>query len=103
MDIKGLRRQRSKCVEELAALPGWIGGSLVETRRVQAGVAKPFRYLSRSVRGRNRITYVAAGEMPAFRAAVKAGRRATTLFERVCERSVAILKAEGKSRTGGAR
>lgn len=103
MDIKGLRRRRSKCIEELAALPGWTDGSLVQTRRVQAGVAKPFRYLSRSVGGRNRITYVGAGEMPAFRAAVKAGRRATALFARVCELSVAILKAETRERTGGAR
>lgn len=103
MNIGGLRRRRTKCMEQLAALPGWIGGSLVQTRRVQAGAAKPFRYLSRSVRGRNRITYVAAGEMPAFRAALKAGRGATALFERVCELSVAILKAEGKPRTGGAR
>lgn len=103
MDIKGLRRQRNKCIGELGALPGWIGGSLVQTRRVQAGVARPFRYLSRSVGGRNRITYVAAGEMPAFRAAAKAGRRAAGLFERVCELSVAILKAETRERTGGAR
>lgn len=103
MNIDGLRRRRAKCIEGLATLPGWVDGSLVQTRRVQAGVAKPFRYLSRSVRGRNRITYVAAGEMPAFRVAVTAGRRATALFGQVCELSVAILKAEGKPRTGGAR
>ena len=96
MNIDGLRRRRSKCIDELAALPGWVGGSLVQTRRVQAGATKPFRYLSKSVGGRNRITYVAAGEMPAFRAAVKAGRRAAYLFERVCELSMAILKAEAK-------
>ncbi len=56
MNIDGLRRRRSKCIEELAALPGWVGGSLVQTRRVQAGTVRPFRYLSRSVGGRNRIT-----------------------------------------------
>jgi len=103
MNIEGLRRRRSKCIGELAALPGWVGGSLVQTRRVQAGTARPFRYLSRSVAGRNRITYVAAGEMPAFRAAVRAGHRAAVLFERVCELSVAILKAEAKSGIGGER
>ena len=103
MNCDRLRKQRSECMEELAALPGWVGGSLVQTRRVRAGVAKPFRYLSRSVLGRNRITYVAAGEMPAFRAALEAGRRATALVERVSELSIAILKAEGKAGTGGAR
>jgi len=55
----------------------------VQTRRVQAGTARPFRYLSKSVGGRKRITDVAAGEMPAFRAAVKARRRAAVLFERI--------------------
>jgi len=103
MNIQALRRRRSQCIEELAALPGWVGGSLVQTRRVQAGTARPFRYLSRSVGGRNRITYVAAGEMPAFRAAVKAGRRAAVLFDRICELTVAILKAEAKCAAGGER
>ena len=96
MNTEGLRRRRSKCIEELAALAGWVNGSLVQTHRVQGGKPKPFRYLSRSVRGKNRITYVAAGQMPAFRVALKTGRRATALFERVCELSVAILKAEAK-------
>jgi hypothetical protein len=41
--------------------------------------------------------------MPAFRTSLKAGRRAMALFERVCELSIAILKTEGKTRTGGAR
>jgi hypothetical protein len=102
MNLDGLRRRRNKCIEELAALPGWADGSLVQTRRVQAGRAKPFRYLSRSVQGRNRITYVAAGQMPACRAALTAGRRARALFAQVCELTIAILKAEGKGRIGGA-
>ena len=103
MNSDGLRKRRNKCIEELAALPGWVNGSLVQTHRLQAGTAKPFRYLSRSVGGRNRITYVATGQMPAFRKALKAGRRAEALFERICELSIAILKAEGKPGTGGAR
>jgi hypothetical protein len=103
MDIEGLRRRRGKAIAALAALPGWVGGSLVQTRRVQAGTARPFRYLSRSVAGRNRITYVAAGELPTFRAAVKAGRRAAVLVQRVSELTVAILKAEAKEREGDAR
>jgi hypothetical protein len=103
MNIEGLRRRRSQCIEELGALPGWVSGSLVQTRRVQAGVAKPFRYLSRSVGGRNRITYVAAGQMSAFRAAVRAGRRAAALLAQVGELTVAILKAQSRGRTGGER
>ena len=103
MNIEELRRRRAACIEELATLPGWCGGSLVQTRRVQAGKGKPFRYLSRSVRGRNRITYVAAREVPAFRAALRRGRRVAALFEQVCELSIAILKAEAKLPKGGAR
>lgn len=103
MDIEVLRRRRSKAIAALAALPGWVVGSLVQSRRAQSGTVRPFRYLSRSVGGRNRITYVAAGEMPAFRAAVKSGRRAAGLLERVSELTVAILKAEARQRQGGAR
>jgi len=94
---------RHKCLEELAALAGWVGGSRVQTRRVQSGKAKPFRYLSRSVGGRNRIPWVAASEMPAFRAAMKAGRRAAVLFDRIGELTVAILTAEAKCAAGGER
>lgn len=102
MDITEMRRRRSTCITELTALPGWIGGSLIQTRRVQAGTARPFRYLSRSVGGKNRITYVAASEMTAFRAALKTGQRAGVLFAEVCELTVAILKAESKLSKGGA-
>jgi hypothetical protein len=70
---------------------------------VQGGRAKPFRYLSRSIRGQNRITYVAASQVSAFRAALNVGKRAAALFAQISELSVAILKAEGKGRTGGAR
>jgi hypothetical protein len=101
MDITKMHRRRSTCIAELAALPGWIGGSLIQTRRIQAGTAKPFRYLSRSVKGKNRITYVAADEMPAFRTALKTGQRASILFAEVCELTVAILKAESKRTKGG--
>lgn len=103
MQIEQIRAERRQCVEELVALGGWVRGSLVQTRRRQADRERPFRYLSRSVEGRNRITYVAADKMAAFGSALEAGRRASVLFERICELTIAILKVEDAEDTGGAR
>jgi hypothetical protein len=103
MQIEEIRAERRRCVEELAALDGWARGSLVQTRRMQANRERPFRYLSRSVGGRNRITYVAADKMKAFRSALDAGQRASVLFERVSELTIEILRAQNAEGTGGAQ
>jgi hypothetical protein len=102
MEIEEMWQERSRCMDELVALGGWVRGSLVQTRRLRAGRESPFRYLSRSVQGRNRITYVAASRVTAFGSALEAGRRADVLFERISELSIAILKAERKTEAGGA-
>ena len=103
MQNGSLAVERQRCLRELAALPGWVTGSLVETERTRGRTRTAFRYLSRSVGGRNRITYVSAGQVERFRGGLRAGTRAWQLFVRIAELTVAILKAGDEDRTGGAR
>ena len=95
--------ERQQCLRELAALPGWVIGSLVETQRRRGRNRTTFRYLSRRVGGRNRITYVSAGQIEPFRDGLRDGTRAWQLFARIAELTVAMLKAGEEDRTGGAR
>lgn len=100
MELSELQDARRQCIEELAGLPGWVLGSLVQTERGQAGSRKPFSYLSRSVQGRNRILYVSEGQVQRVRQALEAGRAARQLLGRVSDLTMAIIKAEGAAQEG---
>jgi hypothetical protein len=100
MDLNELQKARRQCIEELAGLPGWVLGSLVETEREQSGRRKPFRYLSRSVNGRNRTTYVSEAQMPQVRQALEGGRAARQLLGRVSDLTMMIIKASDASQEG---
>ncbi len=85
---------RKRCIDELARMPGWTLGSLVETERKQGNKKKPFRYLSHSVQGKNRITYIAANQVEPIRQSLENGRRAKELLEQAADLTVAIIKAQ---------
>ena len=103
MEIKEMKVKRQRILNELSALSGWVTGSLVKTERTQQGKKSPFHYLSRSLNGVNRITYVAAGNFEIFTEAVKTGKQAKRLFEQVTELTIAIIKAECKQKKGQQR
>jgi len=93
VEVGELRKRRDALVAELAASPGWVLGSLVETMRKLNGKKTPFRYLSRSVAGKNRILYVSAAQMTPFGTAVDAGRLAVRLLEDISELNARLIKA----------
>ena len=92
-ELTKLRETRDALAAELAARPDWVLGSLVETVAKRNGKKTPFRCLSHSVEGRNRILYVAARQMAAFGAAVEAGQRAVRLLEEIAAVNARIIKA----------
>ena len=103
MDIEEMKIERKRILDEVARLSGWVTGSLVKTERLQRGKKSPFHYLSRSLNGKNRITYVAARDLEAFTEVVVIGRRARRLFEQITELTIAIIKAEHKQVEGKRR
>ena len=100
MKIVEMKVKRQEILNELAGLSGWITGSLVKTERTQQGKKSPFHYLSRSLKGTNRITYVPAGDLGIFTEVMETGRRARRLFEQITELTIAIIKAERKQKKG---
>ena len=95
-DVGGLRKKRDALAQALAATPDWVLGSLVETVQKRNGKKVPFRYLSRSVEGKNRILYVSAAQVAAFSAAGESAREACRLLEEISELNAAIIKAGGR-------
>jgi hypothetical protein len=63
MGLKKMELAREGYLRELRGMREWISGSLVVTDRKQGDGIHPFRYLSRSIGGKNRITYVSEKHM----------------------------------------
>ena len=103
MEIGEMKIKRKEVLNELTGLSGWITGSLVKTERIQGGKRNPFHYLSRSLNGTNRNTYVAAGDLKIFADVAETGKHARRLFEQITELTIAIIKAERKQKNGQLR
>ena len=99
MELKKMEAMRTWYLKELAGMGKWIVGSLIVTERRQGGGMRPFRYLSRSIGGRNRITYVSERQMGMFEGQLKNGKRAEWLLVEISELTVGIVKLT--SRDGG--
>ena len=93
---ESLERRREELLREVVDSPLWVNGSVVETRRKQAGKVKPFNYLSRSIRGKNKITYVSSGSLDAFKEAAAQGIRVRSLLAEAGEITIQLLKAAGR-------
>jgi hypothetical protein len=96
-----LKWEREKLLKELSeAGEEWVVGSLVETTIKRNGKRIPFRYLSTSVRGRNKILYVAEHQMGRFQKAVAMGKKMEALIERIAELNAKIIKTETQGKSG---
>lgn len=92
-EIEKLKKRRSELLEEISCSLYWISGSVVESTRKQSGKDKPFRYLSRSTKGKNTITYIAEKDLDMFKQAARNGEGVRDLLAEVCEITVKLLKA----------
>jgi hypothetical protein len=93
-EIEKLKRKRSVLLERLIRLEGWTTGSIVTTERKRNSRRYPFHYLSRSVDGSNKITYIGAGELKDWSGLLSNGKKARKLFDRITELSIVILKCK---------
>jgi hypothetical protein len=104
-DVAALMHRRDDLLKGMAACGDWIRGSLVQTTRpgtkaltlkeTEGEADAVFRYLSRSVNGRNRITYVKEEEAAAIARAIAEFDRASALMREISEVNLGILKAGG--------
>ena len=101
MGLKKMELVREGYLRELRGMREWISGSLVVTDRKQGDGIHPFRYLSRSIGGRNRITYVSEKHMGMFERQLKNGSRAEWLFREISELTAKIVKSAQGNAVGG--
>lgn len=66
-DVKSLLDKRKELLLDLQAQPIWITGSVVESIKTVKGEKKPINYLSKSVNGKNKITYISNKQLEKFR------------------------------------
>ena len=101
MEMKKMEMARERYLKELCGMGEWISGSLIVTARKQGNGIRPFRYLSRSIGGKNRITYVSEKHMGVFEKQLKNGKRAEWLFREISELTAKIVKSAHGNAEGG--
>lgn len=96
--IDELLKRRDTLWKELFREPCVIRGSLIQTLRppIHKKGKKPKRYplrfLSRSIEGHNKITYVSKEQVGGFQKAIKNYHKCQHLLEQICELNIKIVK-----------
>lgn len=90
-----LRQQRKKLLKELTHMPLWVNGSVVETTKKAKGKATPFSYLSQSIKGKNKITYISKRHLLAFKAAANEGTKLKELLAELSFIHTKLIKESG--------
>lgn len=92
-DVDKLVAQRDELLRKIHAAPLWVNGSVVQTIRKFRGKETPFYYLSQSIKGKNRITYISAAHLSRFRMAAAEGVKLRELHYELNAVSVKLIKA----------
>ena len=91
-EIEVLRARRDELLNKVAEAPFWVRGSVVETTRKIRGKETPFYYLSQSINGKNKITYVSAIHLEHFKTAASEGAKIRRLLNELSSISVKLIK-----------
>ncbi len=94
-NVKKLVTRRDVLLRKVLEAPLWVNGSVVETTKKVRGKESPFSYLSRSVKGKNKITYVSARHLNSFKQAVAEGVKVKALLAELGSVNVELIKAGG--------
>lgn len=92
-DIDKLKEQREELLSKIHDAPPWVTGSVVETTRKYRGRETPFYYLSQSIKGKNKITYISAANLDRFRVAAAEGIKIRELQHEVSAINAKLIKA----------
>lgn len=95
-EVEKLRVRRDELLKEIGEAPLWVNGSVVETTRKTGGKERPFRYLSHSIKGKNKITYIAAAHLNQFKAAAAQGARIRLLHNELSTINMKLIKKGGR-------
>ena len=90
--INELLVKRAEIINEISKAPLWVTGSVVESTRKQGGKESPFYYLSQSVKGKNKTTYISSKHLSRFKEAASAGNRLKALFSKLSMINIKLIK-----------
>lgn len=92
-DVENLIAQRDELLSKICDVPLWVSGSVVETTRKVRGKEMPFYYLSHSIKGKNKITYISAANLKQFKAASIQGDKIKRLQNELSAANMKLIKA----------
>ena len=92
-DVDKRIEQREELLRKIHDLPLWVNGSVIETTRKFRGRETPFYYLSQSIKGKNKITYISAANLDRFRKAAAEGVNMRELQHELSTINVKLIKA----------
>ena len=91
-DIDKLIEKREELLSKIYDAPLWVRGSVIETTRKYRGRETPFCYLSQSLKGKNKITYISAKNLDQFRKAAAEGVKMRELQHELSAINAKLLK-----------
>jgi len=91
-ELGKLKNKRKVLLREFISAEDWITGSIIQSMRIQSNRKAPFNYLSRSIGGKTKTTYIARNKLKLFRDALDNGKRVRQLFNEIVETNIQILK-----------
>ena len=94
-DINKLQERRKHILKEIAEVPIWVNGSVIESTRKVNGKEYPFCYLSQSIEGKTQTTYISTKQLEQFKNAVAEGTRVKKLISELGNINIKRLKAGG--------
>jgi len=92
LEKEELLRELSELKKNLLKTSYWVTGSVIETTRKQSNKEKPFFYLSQSIKGKTKTTYIAASQLQAFKDAVSEGENLKSTLSRINEIHIQLIK-----------
>ena len=78
--------------QELLNTPYWVHGTIIESTRKQGKLQKPFYYLSQSVNGKTKTTYIAARHLDVFKKASEEGKRLKAILSEINRINIQLIK-----------
>ncbi len=94
VQTRELREKLSQLKQEFLDVPYWVSGTIIESSRKQGKTRKPFYYLSQSVNGKTKTTYIAARHLDTFKKAAIEGKRLKEILSEINRINILLLKSE---------
>jgi flagellar hook-associated protein FlgK len=92
-DVTKLLEQRDQLIKEMSNIFPWVNGSVVESVRKHKNKETPFYYLSQSIKGQNKITYISARDLEVFKSAAKKGLQLKKVLSELSILNIKLIKA----------